>query len=360
MCPSAGFNGVDIIGLGARTPVGLVADAAAAAVRGALSAIARHPRFVDKAGEPMMVARDALLPVEVSGCDRYLALAQSPFSDAVRPLVARGAHRGVIPTFVGLPENRPGRPVGLEQALADGLRNAGRQLGLSLDIETVARGHSAGLIAFDVAVARIRSGTVDVCLVGGVDSYIDGPTLEWLDASKQLMSGVNRSGFPPGEAAGFCLLASSTFACRASLESLASVVSVCTTFEPKRIKTDTICIGEGLSAAIRGVCAPLDPAKGRIEQTWCDLNGERYRSTEYTYAVLRTERLFVKTNVSHPADCWGDVGAASGPLFACLAAGSWSRGYAKGPRALLWASSEGGDRGAALLRSPDVDAGPSR
>jgi len=51
----------------------------------------------------------------------------------------------------------------------------------------------------------------------------------------------------------------------------------------------------------------------------CDLNGERYRSTEYTYALLRTEELFVKTRVGHPADCWGDVGAASGPLFASLA-----------------------------------------
>jgi len=360
MCPARTFDRVDIVGLGARTPVGLVADAAAAAVRGGLSAIARHPRFVDKAGEPMMVARDALLPVEVSGCDRCLALAQSPLSDAVRPLVERGAYRRVVPTFIGLSEDRPGRPVDLDLVLADGLRSAGRQLGLSLDIATIARGHSAGLIAFDIAVERIRSGAVDVCLVGGVDSYIDGATLEGLDATKQLMSGTNRSGFPPGEGAGFCLLASPTFARRASLDALAIVVSVCMTVEPNRIKTDTICIGEGLSAAIRGVCAPLDPAKGRIEQTWCDLNGERYRSTEYTYAVLRTERLFVKTHVSHPADCWGDVGAASGPLFACLAAGSWSRGYAKGPRALLWASSEGGDRAAALLRSPGVDAESSR
>ena len=49
-----------------------------------------------------------------------------------------------------------------------------------------------------------------------------------------------------------------------------------------------------------------------------------------------------------PASCWGDVGA-SGPLFGALAIASGLRGYAKGPRAMLWTSSEGGQRGAAIL-----------
>jgi 3-oxoacyl-[acyl-carrier-protein] synthase I len=52
-----------------------------------------------------------------------------------------------------------------------------------------------------------------------------------------------------------------------------------------------------------------------------------------------------------PAECWGDVGAASGPLFAMLACQAVMRSYAKGPRTLLWTSSEGGQRAVALLES---------
>ena len=349
MSPQA-ETGVAIVGVGARTPVGFTADASAAAIRGSISVIRHHPYFVDKAGEPMKMTRDAALATDLDGTHRCLELAGSALSQAVGPLVEHQVPVGVIPTIVGLPEERPGRSADFERMLASDLMATAAERGVSLHVQTIPYGHSAGLMALDTAVRRIRSGEIEVCLVGGVDSYIQGETLEWLDDHKQLMSGGNRSGFPPGEAAGFCLVASSTFVRRASLDPLASVLSVSTTVEKNRIKTKTICIGEGLTAAISGACAPLDPAKGRVDQAWCDINGERYRSTEYAYALLRTQLLFVKAHVAHPADCWGDVGAASGPLFACLAIASWSRGYAKGPRALLWAGSECGYRAAAVLQ----------
>jgi 3-oxoacyl-[acyl-carrier-protein] synthase-1 len=348
MAPSAASD-VEIIGLGARTPLGLASDASAAAVRGALSVIGQHPFFVDKTGEPMMMACDAVLPADLDGTNRYLELARPSLAEALRPLTNRRGATGVITTIVGLPEKRPGRAEDLESVLAADLVETANQLGLSLQVQTISYGHSSGLMALDAAVRRIRAGEIDVCLVGGVDSYIQGETLEWLDQNRQLMSGVNRSGFAPGEAAGFCLVASSIFARRAGVQPVARVVSVFTALEPKRIKTDTICIGEGLAAAIRGACAALDPAAGKVEQTFCDMNGERYRSTEYTYALMRTSRFFAWTRVAHPADCWGDIGAASGPLFACLAVASWSRAYATGPRALLWTSSESGYRAAAVL-----------
>ena len=342
-------NDVAIVGLGARTPLGLSPDAAAAAVRGAMSALRLHPFFVDKAGEPMTVACDPVLSPDLDGADRYLQLARTALRQALQPLTGRQIPVQTVPAIVGLPEERPGRSRDLDNVLADDLIATARELGISLRVQTLPSGHSAGLMALENAVARIRSGEIPICLVGGVDSYIQGETLEWLDENRQLMSAANRSGFPPGEAAGFCLLASSSFASSASLEPLAHVATVSRSFEKHQIKTDTICIGEGLSAAIRGACAPLDRARGPVEQSWCDLNGERYRSTEYTYAVLRHWQLFTVAHVAHPADCWGDVGAASGPLFAALAIASWARGYAKGPRSLLWAGSESGYRAAAVL-----------
>jgi len=352
MCPVPAKD-VAIVGLGARTPLGLTPDAAAAAVRGAISVIRQHPFFVDKAGEPMMMACDAVLSPELDGTDRYVQLARTALRQALQPLTGRQLAGQIVPAIVGLPEERPGRSRDLEAVLADDLIATAHELGISLRVQTLPSGHSAGLMALEAAVARIRSGEIPICLVGGVDSYIQGETLEWLDENRQLMSAANRSGFPPGEAAGFCLLASSSFASAASLDPLAHVATVSRSFEKHQIKTDTICIGEGLSAAIRGACGPLDRARGPVEQTWCDLNGERYRSTEYTYAVLRHWQLFKTAQVAHPADCWGDVGAASGPLFAALAIAGWTRGYAKGRRALLWAGSESGYRAAAVLEQVD-------
>ena len=71
------------------------------------------------------------------------------------------------------------------------------------------------------------------------------------------------------------------------------------------------------------------------------------------FTVLRAQSAFVNMldNVT-PADCWGDMGAASGPLLATLAISSGARGYAPGPRSMLWTSSEGGYRCAAVLHVP--------
>jgi 3-oxoacyl-[acyl-carrier-protein] synthase-1 len=46
------------------------------------------------------------------------------------------------------------------------------------------------------------------------------------------------------------------------------------------------------------------------------------------------------------------MGAASGPLFASLALAAGARRYARGPRSMLWTSSEGGYRSAVVLHVP--------
>ena len=68
---------VCIIGIGARTPVGLTAPAAAAAVRASISGIVDHPYMVDKAGEKMSVAMDPELPTELNGLDRLLEIGRA-------------------------------------------------------------------------------------------------------------------------------------------------------------------------------------------------------------------------------------------------------------------------------------------
>src|SRR5262249_58020185 len=112
-----------------------------------------------------------------------------------------------------------------------------------------------------------------------------------------------------------------------------------------------MCFGEGLSATVRDAVRALGPAD-KINHVICDINGERYRGEEWGFVCLRLSQYFDNpTDYLSPANCWGDVGAASGPLFAMLVCQAIARGYARGSRTLLWASSEGGQRAAAQLEA---------
>ena len=68
------------------------------------------------------------------------------------------------------------------------------------------------------------------------------------------------------------------------------------------------------------------------------------------FTLLRLpDALIDPTGYDLPASCWGDMGAASGPLFVTIAVTAARRGWAKGTRYLIWNSSEGGQRAATVL-----------
>ncbi len=103
------------------------------------------------------------------------------------------------------------------------------------------------------ACEKMCAGTFDACVLAGVESYLSAETLEWLEQNNQLHgAGALRNawGFVPGEAAGAVLLVGHASE-RLGLEPFARVLSVGMGFEPNRIKTDTVCTGDGLTAAFR-------------------------------------------------------------------------------------------------------------
>lgn len=350
MQPFDHSNRVGIVGIGARTPVGLNAHSSAAAIRAGISRIGDHPFFIDKTGQPMSVAMDFLLPSEMEGSDRFFELALPALEEAIRPLESFPNVQDSLPLFMGIPEPRPGLAEEMPDLLAKKLKNRKRNSFQRTDILIFPRGHSAGLLALEAGWNSLQEGSHDICLVGGVDSYLEAETLEWLDERGQLKSGENRSGFVPGEGAGFCLLASAQTIARIGLEVLGWLVAVASSNEENRIKTETICTGTGLTEAINGVTQNLRLPDEKVDYTICDMNGEPYRSEEFMYAVLRTHiALKNHTNFQTPADCWGDLGAASGPLMSTLGLASAIRSFGERSRILIWNSSEGGDRAAALL-----------
>jgi 3-oxoacyl-[acyl-carrier-protein] synthase-1 len=215
------------------------------------------------------------------------------------------------------------------------------------------QGHAGGCHAIDAAIRTIRMDPTSACVVCGVDSYLAPDTLEWLEETDQLHGAGpknNAWGFIPGEGAGALLLMAADTCRRARLQPVGQIAAVGLGKEKNLIRTDTVCTGLGLTDAFKGALAGLDGDQ-RVTDVYCDLNGEPYRADEFGFSVLRTRERFVSaSDCVTPADCWGDVGAASVPLGIILACAASAKRYSNGSHSLVWASSESGERGAALIQ----------
>lgn len=348
-----------VISTGARTPLGLHSAASAAAVRAAISSCSEHPYMIDQTGEPMAASMDTLLEPNLACRQRMLAMAQTALAEACEPLANQNTLKS-IPLFLGLPEPRPG----FRETDAHWLSQCmSQQTELPVAIERCQAhmsGNSSALSLIDAARQEMAQGHYDACLIGGVESYFHPDTMDWLDHNRQLLGNASRAGFVPGEGAGFCLMATAAAAQRLNLRPIATIHNTSTHWENKLIKTQDINLGEALIQTVHRTVAGLDPSRERISSIYCDINGERYRGEEWGFSCLKLAQFFEDpTGYSSPADCWGDMGAASGALFIGLATQACQRGYATGRYSLVWTSSENGLRASVLLEA-DVVPSPFR
>ena len=349
---------VCIAAVGARTPLGFTAAASAAAYRAAVSMMREHEYLVDMTGAPMVGALDSDLSPYLNGTERLCALADTALFDACGVLDQVRGPGTLLPLYLCLPDERPGMAHVESMRVRDHLSERQGQRWRWSDVKTLAAGHAGGLALMGQAVQDIRSGKIEACVVGGVESYFEAETMEWLDATRRLASSRSRSSFVPGEAAGFCLLASARQCGRWGLPVLGTVLSSGVAHESARVRDGEVCVGTGLTSALDEALRQVDGPARRVDAIVCDINGERHRGDEWGYSCLRLARWFDDpTAYWSPADCWGDVGAASGPLFVMLACQAAERGYAPGSRFLLWCSSESGLRAAAVLEV-GREAGP--
>jgi 3-oxoacyl-[acyl-carrier-protein] synthase-1 len=335
-------DAIDIVGLGAQTSLGRTALSSAAAVMAGITRQEEHPYMIDQYGEPMLVSMASYLSEDLGAIDRMVQLAAGATREALSPLSRLDIPPAAeIPIFLGLPSSRPGLPTDLGAQVSSKLRRElSDVIGLG-HIRTYELGHSAGLKAIEEACSLLRSGAVPLALAGGSDSYMDPDTLEWLDENEQLHSEAHTWGFCPGEAAGLCLLANPHLV--RDLSPAGHILAVASSFEKNPIKTDTVCVGEGLFQR-----APLNGV--RVSRVFCDLNGEPYRADEIGFTLVRfVDMLEDPSAFVTPAESWGDIGAASGPLFVNVSLSGPFLGYDQGTLFLLSTSSEGGERSAALI-----------
>jgi 3-oxoacyl-[acyl-carrier-protein] synthase I len=299
-----------------------------------------------------MTAFDARLDPELRGWNRLAPLAVRALLEATGKVFGHAAPSASLAVLIALPEPRPGFSAADASLALHAIHAACETLGLCARVELAATGHAGALHGVAKAVELLRAGRCDVAAVGGAESYLEADTLDALAAQKRLAGEGVRSGFYPGEGAGFIVLALASTARRLGISSLATVRGAFSTMEERSIGEGTEVLGHGLAAAIAEAAASLRFPQEAVDAVFCDINGERYRSHEWGMAVLRKPGVFATTAYESPANVWGDMGAAWGALGCVLAVRAWARGYARGPRALVWASSDGGLRGAVVLQEP--------
>jgi|SRR2546429_2970341 len=269
---------------------------------------------------------------------RMLRLAGPALREAVKELPSTHA----LALDLALPET----PERVAPPAGDSfLRALSIQSGVDLDIRAsrvFLGGRAAGLQALGAAMARARD---TFTLVGGVDSYLDPEVLTVLEMEGRLLKEDAMDAFAPGEGAGFLLLGS---AAKNDGPLVAAVVHE-PGFgrEPGHRDSDEPYRGDGLAAAI---AAALGNGAARpIETVVCSLNGENLGAKEWGVSLLRNRRFFQEdVRIWHPADCFGDTGAAMGPLLLGFAALGLKQGHVKEP-CIVWCSSDGELRGAVCV-----------
>jgi 3-oxoacyl-[acyl-carrier-protein] synthase-1 len=328
--------------------VGLSAAETAAAVR-AGSARFIETSMLDKRFEPFVLAEvpeeglpDLAEPLAAAGLTareaRMLRLATPALKECLKALPAGEAAPALL---LALPETETTKPI-------DGPAFLGwlaQQVGPVFDMKQSAvslRGRAAGLQGIGRAADLLRSGAKFV-IAGGIDTYRDLYVLGTLDREQRVKSAANLDGFIPGEGAGFLLLAA-----RGAAPALAAVSAVSQAVEPGHLYSKETYQGEGLAQAVQQLLQGGGIA-GPIQEVYSSMNGENHWAKEWGVTRIRQNGTFsAEHGMHHPADCFGDTGAACGPLLVGLAALGIKAGYRRSP-ALVYASSDRGPRAAVAV-----------
>jgi 3-oxoacyl-[acyl-carrier-protein] synthase I len=344
-----------IVGAGLVTPIGLSLPETAASARSRVARL-RECAWHDRRFEPYVVGQvpdDGLpdlapalteLPLQPREA-RMLRLAGAAIEEALAPLAR--LKPGPVPLMLGLPEHHTTLPL----VPAHFLHRLSLQCPGVLDRDAslaAPRGRAAGLAALPHATARLATGKPAFMLVGGVDSLVDLYVLGTLDLEGRIRHGANSDGFTPSEGAAMLLLTRAETARARGLQPLARVCATGQGQEPGHLYAEAPYLGEGLAAAVAQVFAG-SPPPAPVASVWCSFNGERYWAREFSVARTREARHFAPAHaMEHPAECFGDLGAAHGPALAALAAHALHHRYRPSP-GLVLASSDRGDRAASLL-----------
>lgn len=332
-----------VVGTGAISPVGLNAAATCAALRAGIVRIFMLDDYVSRNGQTLVAARVPSLN-RCSSIHHLADMALRALSEAISA-IDQTRRSTLVFHLALLLQDRNAVPAELIEHIRTGLKSLSiTQVNVSIYLQ----GHAAGFSALREAQLRMLKSPDEITALLGLDTLSDLPSLDYLDRRHRLKEDGNPRGLIPGEAAACVLVTSSRTAAYLGLPAQAIIASVGIGQEPATIDKPHIpLLAEGLTSALKEALDGAHWTHDSVRCVYSDQNGEAYRAKEWIFALTRTLH---DADLIHPADCIGDSGAASAPLLITMATAAWARGYAKGPRALVYCSSDSGLRGAACLR----------
>ena len=347
-------NEVVVIGIGLVTPLGVGWAQTATAVRAGVSAY-REVVWGDAFFPPTVMATlpDEVLP---EAPRRGEAAGDQAATEAEHRLARLAAL-----ALQTLGENRAGRSMPLVLGLPGARELCGYQPVTVMKMlyklsggwvdgansRTICKGRASGLLAVQEARAWLQSGAAELVLAGGCDTHLNMARVEALDEAGRLNTEQNMDGFVPGEGTGILLLTTRGKARALGAEPICTLAGAAAGFETGHLGSAEPYRGEGLASTWQEL---LRSSGGPpIRSAFSSMNGEHHWAKELGTACIRCkDRLAGDLVVEHPADCYGDLGAASGPALMALAAWGLYRGHMSGP-ALASCSSDLGEQCAVLV-----------
>jgi len=318
-----------IAGIGAITPVGKNAEMTFASVNAKINRYQDSGYFT----EQKLPVKMALVPLDalpeindspaVKGYTRWdrhlLQLAHAALIDAVKNATIKKP----VPLILACPQHYSKWPHQLPDNFVNNLiEQSGVPVNPKLS-RTVHTGRAGIFDALQIALKYFLDTEAEAILLGGVDSFQRPELLRGLLEEGRIATQSNFDGFTPGEGAGFILLTrNKSNALKQDLGNGCSLVSLSDSGvaqENGHMYSDQPCLGDGLTNAVKQSLTLLNDSK--IDHIYSSMNGERFWVKELGAAITRNQSLLSDDyQVVHPADCYGDLGAASGAVLMGIAA----------------------------------------
>ena len=338
-----------ITAVNAITAVGHDAAMTAAAVRAGISRFSEYDDYPDGEGNPVTVARIRGIEEGRDTCARMVGSAVLCLDTLLTGYFRDGTQRpSQIRLFPGTSmEERPGPRY--EESCMWSLPGVMEKWAAKTSMETCPRGNAS--VPFSIAEAEllIESDPRALCIVGGIDSLLRDSTLNWFEQDSRLksISYGRHQGLIAGEAVCFMILEDPERARHANRPILARITGLGLAEDPEPRADSKSCRGTGLAEACRA--ALVGTSGESVRAVLGDLNGENSRAVEWSMA--ETDCFGMRDTgrkLWTPANCYGDVGAASGAVMASVAAQGFVRGWLQGP-VLVFCSDDHGPCGAMVL-----------
>ncbi|MDZ7923367.1 MAG: hypothetical protein U5M23_04770 [Marinagarivorans sp.] len=208
-------------------------------------------------------------------------------------------------------------------------------------------GRASGLEAIDFAFQYLYGRDYPYVLVGGSDSYEDFSRLFPLERDGRLLTLGASDAFAPGEAASFLLLTPHPELAEQRNGQIIALWPPGISDELGHLFSDEPYRGDGLDQAFKK--ALINQPENSIHSIYSSMNGENHWAKEYGVAYLRNRKFFKDpVRIEHPADCYGDLGAATATTLIALAAEHLFKNK-KAQAHLVYSSSDTAKRGAIVV-----------